>query len=259
MASKAEQRLIERKEAKQKKALFVLVPIFLGLIAWQGPGMFRAFTGGSEPEASSAPPAATVAPPPPGGAAPTTPPAAVAPPAAAPPAVQPPAAAEPGLPDTDVPPEAAEGQLLTFNRFVGKDPFKQQLLDGPTGAGAPSSGAPAPPPPPTGGTASIAPPPPPPPPATGSSSGSGTTARATSARIEVNGAAETVRARANFPAGDPVFRLASIEGSTVRIGLVAGSFDGGAKTVAAQVGETVVLVSRPDGLRYRIKLLAVGA
>jgi hypothetical protein len=75
----------------------------------------------------------------------------------------------------------------------------------------------------------------------------------------VNGAAETVRARTTFPAGDPVFRLASIAAGTVRIGLVAGAFDGGAKTVAVRVGESVVLVSRPDGLRYRIKVLGVGA
>jgi hypothetical protein len=75
----------------------------------------------------------------------------------------------------------------------------------------------------------------------------------------VNGAAETVRTRSNFPAGDPVFRLASIAGRTVRIGLVAGAFDGGARTVAVRVGEAVVLVSRPDGLRYRIKVLGVGA
>jgi hypothetical protein len=75
----------------------------------------------------------------------------------------------------------------------------------------------------------------------------------------VNGAVKTVRVRATFPAGDPVFRLASISGGTVRIGLVAGSFEGGAKTVEVRVGESVVLVSQPDGLRYRIKILSVGA
>ena len=252
MASKAERRLIERKAAKQKKVLFVLVPVFLGLLAWQGPGTYRAFTGGGEPEASPPPPASTVPPAPPGGEPAAAPPAAVAPPAAAPPGVQPPPAPASGLSDTDVPPEAEQGQLLTFSRFVGKDPFKQQLLE------PPADGSPPPPDaPPASGV--IVPPPPaaPPPPASTDSSPSAETA-ATSARIEVNGAAETVRVRATFPAGDPVFRLASISGGTVRIGLVSGSFEGGAKTVEVQVGESVVLVSQPDGLRYRIKILRLG-
>ena len=38
MASKKVQAaLLKQKEAKQKKVLFLLVPIFIGLIAWQGP------------------------------------------------------------------------------------------------------------------------------------------------------------------------------------------------------------------------------
>jgi hypothetical protein len=254
VASKAQQRLLQRKEAKQKKLLLFLAPVLLGLLVWQGPGMLRAFTGGGDAggETSSAPPAPTFAPPAPGAA---TPPAAPAAPAPAAPGGQPPAVAaeEAGLPETDLPAQAEEGQLVTFSRFVGKDPFKQQLLDAPTGgAAAPSPTAPPAP----GATASVSPPPPPPA-ASGSSSSTG--ARATSARIEVNGAAQTVRVRATFPAGDPVFRLASISGGTVRIGLVAGEFEGGAKTVVVRVGESVVLVSQPDGLRYRIKVLSVGS
>ena len=37
MAGKAQQILRARKEAKQKKMLFVLVPVFLLLLVWQGP------------------------------------------------------------------------------------------------------------------------------------------------------------------------------------------------------------------------------
>ena len=252
MASKAQKRLLQRKEAKQKKILLFLAPVLLGLLVWQGPGMLSAFTGGGGTKESTAPPAPTFAPPPPGGAAPA-PPAAATPPAAGQAGAQLPAAApeEAGLPDTDLPVEAEQGQLVTFSRFVGKDPFKQQLLD------APEGGSPSPPgSPPTSG-AIVEPPPPPPPPAATDSSASGETA-ATSARIEVNGSVQTVRVRATFPAGDPVFRLASIRGGTVRIGLVSGSFEGGARTVEVRVGESVVLVSQPDGLRYTIKILRLG-
>jgi hypothetical protein len=253
VASKAQQRLLQRKAAKQKKLLLFLAPVLLGLLVWQGPGMLRAFTGGDGggAEASSAPPAPTFGPPAPGGA--PTAPAAPASPAPAAPGGQPPAVAaeEAGLPETDVPADAQPGQLVTFSRFVGKDPFKQQLLDAPTGGTASSPAAP-----PAPGVTS---PPPPSPPPTASGSSPSTGPRATSARIEVNGALETVGVRATFPAGDPVFRLASISGGTVRIGLVAGSFEGGAKTVEVRVGESVVLVSQPDGLRYRIKVLSVGA
>jgi hypothetical protein len=251
VASKAQKRLLQRKEAKQKKLLLFLAPVLLGLLVWQGPGMLSAFTGGGGTKESTAPPAPTFAPPPPGGAAPA-PPAAATPPAPGQAGAQPPAAApeEAGLPDTDVPVEAEQGQLVTFSRFVGKDPFKQQLLDAPEGGSPPPPGAP-----PASGT--IVPPPPPPPPGAAGSSAS-TETGATSARIEVNGAVETVRVRATFPAGDPVFRLASISGGTVRIGLISGSFEGGAKTVEVGVGESVVLVSQPDGLRYRIKILRLG-
>jgi hypothetical protein len=251
VASKAEQRLLQRKEARQKKLLLFLVPVFLGLLVWQGPGTLRAFTGGDGTDTSSPAPASA---PEAGGDAAAAPPAPGTPPATATPGAQPPAAApeEAGLPETDVPLEAEQGQLVTFSRFVGKDPFKQQLLEPPADGSPPPPGAP-----PASGV--IVPPPPaaPPPPSSTGSSASTETA-ATSARIEVNGAAETVRVRATFPAGDPVFRLASISGGTVRIGLVSGSFEGGAKTVEVRVGESVVLVSQPDGLRYRIKILRLG-
>jgi hypothetical protein len=252
MASKTQQRLLERKAAKQKKLLLVLTPVFLGLLVWQGPGIFGALTGGGA-ETAPAPP-----PPPPAAATPASPPPAT-------PGVQPPPPGEEGtgLPDTDPPPAAEDGQLVGFSRFIGKDPFKQQLVGTPTGgtpppsATSPSQGATPPTPPPPAASSPVASPPPPPPAASGSSPS--TAPRATSARIEVNGSAETVRVRATFPAGDPVFRLASIGAGTVRIGLVAGAFEGGAKTVEVRVGESVVLVSKPDGLRYRIRVLSVGA
>ena len=36
-SKKVQAALLKQKEAKQKKVLFVLVPVFLGLAVWQGP------------------------------------------------------------------------------------------------------------------------------------------------------------------------------------------------------------------------------
>ena len=71
MSKKGEEILRKRKEAKQKKLLFVLGPIFLLLMVWQGPGYLKMLTGGSaEPTAVTSTPTATGATPDPGSAAP---------------------------------------------------------------------------------------------------------------------------------------------------------------------------------------------
>ena len=123
MASKKVQAaLLKQKEAKQKKVLFLLVPVFLALIAWQGPKTFKALTGGNTP-------------PPPTAAAPTTTPAAPTPGSA--PSTPGAGAAAPGeLVDTDTPPSALDGQLTNFSVFPGRDPF----AGGATAAGAATGG-----------------------------------------------------------------------------------------------------------------------
>ena len=117
MASKkAEAALLKQKEAKQKKVLFLLVPVFIGLIAWQGPKTFKAITGGNAPPPTTAAP--TTAPTP--GSAPSTPGAG---------AVVPPSQ----LVDTDAPPSVLAGQLDNLGVFPGRDPFSG-------GAVAPTAG-----------------------------------------------------------------------------------------------------------------------
>ncbi len=107
MASKKVQAaLLKQKEAKQKKVLFLLVPVFLGLMAWQGPKTFKAITGGNAPPPTTAAP--TTAPTP--GSAPSTPGAG---------AVVPPSQ----LVDTDAPPSLMDGQLSNLGVFPGRDPF----------------------------------------------------------------------------------------------------------------------------------------
>ena len=108
MASKKVQAaLLKQKEAKQKKVLFLLVPVFLGLMAWQGPKTFKAITGGNAPPPTTAAPSTTAPTP---GSAPSTPGAG---------AVVPPSQ----LVDTDTPPSALDGQMSNLGVFPGRDPF----------------------------------------------------------------------------------------------------------------------------------------
>jgi hypothetical protein len=103
----SEAALRAQKDAKQKKLLIILVVPFIALLAWQGPKMFKALQGGS--------------PPPPTSAVPATPTTSV--PTGTP--TLPGTAADQGgiLPDSDLQPGPLEGQLLSFSRFSGRDPF----------------------------------------------------------------------------------------------------------------------------------------
>jgi hypothetical protein len=102
-AKRRAEAMLKAKEAKQKKLLIVLVPVFLGLAVWQGPKMYGTLFGGSTP-----PEAAPVT---------TTAPTGTVPaPGAAP-------APAGGLEDTNVPPEANPAKLISFSLFTGRDPF----------------------------------------------------------------------------------------------------------------------------------------
>jgi hypothetical protein len=105
-SKKVQAALLKQKEAKQKKVLFVLVPVFLGLAVWQGPKTYHSLMGGSTPPPTTVAP--TTAPTP--GSAPSTPGAG---------AVVPPSQ----LVDTDAPPSALAGQLSNLGVFPGRDPF----------------------------------------------------------------------------------------------------------------------------------------
>jgi hypothetical protein len=95
-----------QKEAKQKKLLFLLLPLFLGLVVWQGPKMFHALKGSStSPIPTPAVDLAT-----PTGTTPTG------------------TDSGGGLPDTDPQPGLLDGQLISFSRFGGRDPFGHSPL-----------------------------------------------------------------------------------------------------------------------------------
>jgi hypothetical protein len=103
----SEAALRAQKDAKQKKLLIILVVPFIALLAWQGPKMFKALQGGSPPPLTSAVPATPTTSVPTG--TPTLPGTG---------------ADQDGiLPDSDLQPGPLEGQLLSFSRFSGRDPF----------------------------------------------------------------------------------------------------------------------------------------
>jgi len=211
---KAAAALLKQKEAKQKKVLFILVPVFLALIAWQGPKTFKAVTGGNAPATpTTAAPATTPGAPTPG-SAPSTPGAGA------------PASSE--LVDTDTPPSALDGQLTNFSVFPGRDPF---------------SGGPKPPPP------------------VGSATGTGGSSQSTpiSARLEINGAAQTVVINGTFPDNDPVFKLVSVTATSALVALSSGQkFTNDNSTEQIKVGETLT-VAGDDGSSFSIKLLSTGS
>jgi hypothetical protein len=118
----SEAALRAQKDAKQKKLLIILIVPFIALLAWQGPKMFKALQGGS--------------PPPPASAVPATPTTSV--PTGTP--TLPGTGADQGgvLPDSDLQPDLLDGQLVSFSRFSGRDPF---VRESPSGSAQSAAGA----------------------------------------------------------------------------------------------------------------------
>jgi hypothetical protein len=235
-AEKREAAARAAKDKKQKKLLIVLAPILLLMVAWQGPALLKG-GGGATTTAAGATTLTSTAPAPtdPTGAAPTTAGGEVP--------VATPSGVGASLPDTDESVTAGEDQLVRFDRFLGKDPFQQQVDDTPAAAPPPSD------------------------PGTGSNGGGTVTpvpedpgteepSAYSAATVDVNGVQETLSKGTPFPESDPLFKIVSISAGSAKIGLVSGSFSNGKETVTVKVGKTVTLVSQPDGVRYVIKLIS---
>jgi hypothetical protein len=271
MAKKANNSL-KAKQAKQRKIAIGLSVALVAVLAFQGPKTLKMLKGpgggaavatdGSDPTALPAgveAPAGTPTPTPSAGT--LTPATAGAPSTAgSQPAV---------LANSDVPVAAGEGQLLSFEQFESKDPFKQQVdLNAPvagTDPAAPASSTPAGSaenPPSVGGIGSD--------PGSSSSPGSGspgspsvptatapTPAAATT--ISINGIVEAVTTGIPFPADQPTFTLVSTakNGKSAQIGVAGGSLEGGGATVKLTIGKALTLQNTADGSRYRLVLLTV--
>jgi hypothetical protein len=149
----------------------------------------------------------------------------------------------------------ALGQLESFSRFDGKDPFAQQVdphgvvvlvgkLPGRAGrssgsGAAPTAGSSPPPPPPK-----VAPPPP------------------TSAVITVNGGPpQKISVGQDFPLApfDPLFHLASVGPGFAKVSIAGGSLSDGRPTVKLRKGHPLTLQNDADGTQYVLRLLWTGS
>ena len=247
------------KKAKQKKLVIILSVLLVGVVAFQGPKMLKMMKG---PQA--VPAAAPAAPAAPTAGAPVADPTA---PAAAP-------GQEAVLADSDVAPDAENGQLVSVESFSTKDPFAQQLTvsepndnAAPAAADAPAGATPTA----TTPSASGAPPgtvdplgsnpqdqdPNAPPVSTTPPVEQPATAAETT--ISINGSTESVAAKGSFPADDPTFILESLaaDGKSAQISVAGGSYSDGKQTITLQIGKKLTLQNTSDGSRYELELLTV--
>jgi hypothetical protein len=230
------------KEKRQKIVAAVGGVILVALLIWRVPPMIALMN--KKPATSSATPAA------------------VAPAPAVPGASAAPAGGTTGdtaqLADSDISPTAGPGQLVSFGRFVSKDPFVPQsgrrCVDSagvtivcPAGTGSGSGSKKKPKRPIKEPELDIEVPSP-----------SSKPAASAGAQISVNGARGGVAVGAKFPSGDPVFRLVSVSGKTAKIAIDGGSYASGEKTLTLTRGHPVTLVNTADGTRYRVVLISSG-
>ncbi len=269
------------KAAKQKKMAIGLCVMLVLVVAVQGPKTMKMLKGAPTPSLADAAPGTAV---PAGQEVPLGVAAAAATPAATPAS----ATAAGGITGTSTTPQTAvlvdsdagvlaeEGQLLSFEQFATKDPFKQQA--GATPAADPAAGLPAPasttaaPPAVTlstvptitspsgpsapgavgGGTTTGAGP-------SGSGSGSSAPTPAATTTISVNGEVSTIAVDTPFPVDQPTFQLVSVanDGKSVQIGIAGGDLSGSSDTVKLVRGKKVTLQNTADGSRYELVLLTV--
>jgi hypothetical protein len=215
------------KAKRQKIILAVLGVVFVGVLAWQVPGVLKMMNEKPPPTTAPPPPAATPLP-----GAPVSAPGT-------------PVAATGTLVDSDPTAQAAGGQLVSFDRFESKDPFQQQLGDKPTSAPAAQNDTPASTPktPGSGGSGS------------GSAPRPAARPAPTTAEITINGTKETVSVGGTFPAADPMFVLVSVTRTSAKIGISGGSLEAGKATVTLQKGKKLTLENTVDGSRYVLVLV----
>ena len=238
---------LKAKQKKQKIVAAVLGVVFLGVLAFQGPRVWKQL----HPPASQATPSynerTTTTTGTPSLAAPSlggseTP--------ASTPSSDGSLASAPATPVSD-------GQLSSFSMFASKDPFAQQLSedgDTSTSSGSGSAGGAS------GGSSSGS--------GGSSSSGSGGSASAPTpgtAVISVNGTLYSVAVGNDFPEASPtdpsivpLFHLISTTAHTAKISIVGGSYANGAPAVTLQENKPVTLMNTADGTRYKLILKPVG-
>jgi hypothetical protein len=161
------------------------------------------------------------------------------------------------LANTDVPPAASsDGQLVSFGVFPTKDPFVPQITSSSASADASSAAASTP-----GATTATTPTTttttpvtmtPLTPPATTTP----TTPTGPTVSISINGKVSKVGSQGTFPAGAPVFRLASWQHGSAEIGIVGGSYATGSPTLTLKLNQPVTLQNTQSGKQYKLVLVS---
>jgi hypothetical protein len=177
------------------------------------------------------------------------------------------------LADTDVPPQANEGELVSFAVFETKNPFTPQVESEPTppdptgaptvatpDAGSSKSGADVPSHTtttpagqtvlPAGGTTTT-------PTTTTTTPTSTTPALPPTVSISVNGVTSHVGSGGTFPSTTPVFRLVSCDSGSAQIGIVGGSYSDGGAALTLKLNVPVTLENTTDGKRYTLVLTSI--
>lgn len=242
MATKKDKTSLAAQKARKQKIIAIVGGVLLlGLVAIQGPKLWKQLN----PPA----PAQTTA-----SVAPATVPAVSG--AATPTLNTPPTGstttvvlAGVSIPSGTAAPRAQEGKLLSFSLFETKDPFVPQGSDRSSATASPATGAT------DGGTPSAS---------TSSQTGtSGTTVppatlpKPTYAEIELNGKTQQLGLKEKFPKPTPTFVLVALTRSVAKIGVVGGAFQSG-KTLELQLGRQATLVDTKTGAHYALRFVYAG-
>jgi hypothetical protein len=242
MARKAVDSL-KAKQKKQKIVAAVLAVLFVGLLAFQAPRVWKQLHPPAPAQSASSSSSSTTT-------TTTGTPSLAAPSLSG--SQTPSATASPGASvASSTAPVVADGQLTSFSLFASKDPFAQQLSEK-TPSASSSGGSTAGSGSENGGT---------------SPSGGGSASAPTpgTAVISVNGTLYTVAVGTDFPSASstdpsvvPLFHLISVTAHTAKISIVGGSYANGAPAVTLQQNKPVTLMNTADGTCYKLILKPVG-
>jgi hypothetical protein len=250
------------KAKRQKMIAAVGGVILVAVLAFQVPRTMKMMKS-DETTASSTPPTSTTT----AGSTPLAPPALDGSATAGTAVASPTVTSSDGVSDPSNPLPPSAGQLVSFSKFKGKDPFHQQIVDcgSSSSDGAPAGGSAC------AGLAKTA--------AKGAaskaaskadstpgvatakgltgSSAAAAPAKVTNATITVNGLPSVVSVGTSFPAAAPVFTLVSLTPRAAKIGILDGTYESGAPTVTLAKAKTVTLMNTADGTRYVLRLVSV--
>ena len=232
---------LKAKQKKQKILAAVLGVLFVGLLAFQGPRVWKQLHPPATVQRASYETATTTTSSTPSLAAPSLSSGTQAPAASG--------STDPSLASSTAP-TLADGTLTSFSRFASKDPFAQQISDEKSSSSSSSSGGSSK----SSGGGKKSP-----------SNSGGTAPTPGTAVISVNGTLYTVAVGSNFPEASatdpsvvPLFHLVSVTAHSAKISIAGGSYSSGAATVTLLENKPVTLMNTADGTRYRLILKPVG-